>query len=161
MQAIIVTGAESSGTRLMANIIEAGGYTHDDAMECEAEQIVIHRSVPYGPQMPNLAGMVNQLRGKGYGVRAVVMVRNPFAVAASQVAAGHSVDMGQAFQKQQAAFSFIGEQLGHVRCDFLPLTYETLVARPEELQAEIAAHFELPEVPNVEVTDENGKYYEA
>ena len=161
MQAIICTGAESSGSRLAVEIIEAGGYERDDAFISGAERIVIHRSLPHGPVMPDLAGMVNVLRGRGYNVRALVMVRNPFVVAESQVQAGHAVDTGQAFAKQEAALAFVGQQFEHCRCPFLILPYEALVANSDEVQAQLAVYLELPDSPSVEVYNGNEKYYSA
>jgi hypothetical protein len=160
-RAFIVTGPESSGTRLMANILEAGGCIRDDDMKSGAETMVIHRSVPHGGIMPDFAGMVNRLRGGGYTVQAVVMIRDPFTTASSQVQTRHSADLEQAYSKQRTALVFILQQLDQCRCPFLHITYETLVQRPAEIQRRIAAFLKLDIVPQIGVYDGNEKYYEA
>lgn len=159
-RAYIVTGPESSGTRLMTRIMSTGDTQRDDQMITGADSIAIHRSVPHGGNNPDLAGMVNRLRGKGYDVRAVVMIRDPFATVQSHLRIGHSRSYDEAHKRISDALTFIFLQFAHTRTPVLAMSYEALVSRPELVQHRIAAHFQ-KECVLLNVHDGNEKYYAA
>jgi hypothetical protein len=157
MKAILVTGGESTGTRLMTKILISMGYYGDSGHEQRLDQvipqypaIVWRRSVPHARQFPPLAQMATTLRGLGYEVSALVMMRDWHCAAKSQVQAGHVANMEEAECNLRKAYAHITEQLRDV--PFTMVSYESLVQRPANVVWQALG---LPEV-----NDENGKYYE-
>ena len=166
-RAYLVVGAESTGTRLMTQILIsmgcAGDSGHNQRWEGgklpeEEEAVVLRRSVPHRKQWPDLAGMVNRLRGRGYRTQAIVTVRDPFATAASQIKAGHTRSQTEAMANISQAYGHIYQQLVHVRCPVLPVPYEALVNEPD-LQRRLARFLLLDDVEPVDVYNGNAKWY--
>lgn len=119
---ILVTGAESSGTRLAARILNRMGAQ------------TIHRSYPHGGQWP----IFSELHFDG----AVVMVRDWGFAAESQVDRGHVQTKAQAYRHLARAAVEVPLQLAG-RCPWLTVAYGALVAHPEVVTATLAEFFGL------------------
>jgi hypothetical protein len=157
VKAILVTGGESTGTRLMTKILCSMGYYGDSGHEQRLDDvipqypaIVWRRSVPHARQFPPLAQMARTLRGMGYEVSALVMMRDWHCAAKSQVQAGHVANIEEADCNLRKAYAHITEQL----CDapFTMVSYEGLVQRPEQT---VWWALGLPTIK-----DENSKWFE-
>lgn len=135
---ILVTGAEATGTRMMARMVnEAGGSA-------------LHWPMPQGTRgvwrpVPECSA-------------ALVMVRDAHATVAAQVAAGHVVNPAQATANIRRAYLLIFAALANQRTLFTVVSYESL-ARPEAL----GALFALVGLDGSAVTtrwqDANAKHY--
>lgn len=95
----LVTGAEASGTTLVTQAICSSGvygdYGHrqrlDDAnFETTPDEIVMRRSFPYGDGWPDLVPLLRRMRGAGYQVVPVLVVRNLITCIESQVRHGYA-----------------------------------------------------------------------
>lgn len=91
-RAFLVLGPESSGTRWITRwLLHAGCVGSDDheqpwdhALPTDEPLIVWRRSFPHGDYWPCMPLLVNGLRGMGYDVTALVVVRDWFAMSCSQ-----------------------------------------------------------------------------
>lgn len=156
MKAILVTGGESTGTRLMTKILCSMGYYGDSGHEQRLDDvipqypaIVWRRSIPHARQFPPLAQMATTLRDMGYTVSALVMTRDWYCAAKSQVIAGHVASEEEGLCNLRKAELHIAEQLRDVH--YIRVSYEGLVQRPEMT---VWRALNLPTVK-----DENEKYY--
>jgi hypothetical protein len=157
MKAILVVGGESTGTRMMTSILcRMGFYGDDDHIQRlddaipQYPAIVWRRSVPHAGQFPPLCEMVERLRGMGYNVSALVMCRDWYATAKSQVKATHAKTDAQAIENLRKAYAHIYQQLTGV--PFKQVSYEGLVQRPE------LTVWRLLDLPTIR--DENEKWYQ-
>jgi hypothetical protein len=164
--AYFVMGAESSGTRMMTEAIVRAGAFGDSGHEQRLDdlsfagrpdRLVLRRSIPHGGSLPPLAELVGRLRRAGYRVIPLLMVRDGDCSAASQVAAGHSRDLGQAREKVALAVSHAWAECARAGLVPTVVHYEAFVADPRVRQ-EVFRHLDLPQ-PDMEFYDGNGKYY--
>lgn len=126
------------------------------------QTIVWLRSVPHAHQTPNLVRMVRGLHANAYEVSAVVMTRDWFSTAASQVRMGHVEDRNEADEHIRAAYIWIFSQLSRVGVPFYVISYEALCARPSEIMAHLCAALGLnweDATITETITDGNSKYY--
>lgn len=156
-KAILVTGGESTGTRLMTRILCHMGFYGDDGHEQRLDSvipqypaIVWRRSVPHARQFPPLAEMAGQLSSMGYEVSALVMTRDWYAASKSQISAGHVASEDEAVINLRKAYHHICEQLNGI--PFQMVSYEALIQRPEKVVWRVLC------LPTVK--DENEKWYE-
>lgn len=163
---IMVMGPESSGTRFLTRCFIkagcAGQYTHEQAFDKELplpeHPIVWRRSVPYWGEWPDIAHCLFRLTRIGYIPHAVVITRDWYATACSQVANKHALDVELAERQMQRAMRYIYSNLMEAGVDFTWVTYEGLVQRPKATLEWLMERFGLP-VPDIEVHDGNAKYY--
>lgn len=164
-RAILVVGPESSGTRWLTSLFIAAGcigsaeheQPFDRELPVDESPIVIRRSVPYWGRRPVLGLLAKRLTKFGYAVHAVVIVRDWYATAQSQVANGHVKDVATAEAQMRESLVHILMHLGE-QIPFTWVTYEGLVQRPEETLAWLMPRFGLS-VPAVNAVDGNAKYY--
>ncbi len=168
--AYLVTGPESSGTRLMTAIImacgAAGSAEHQQPWDTTdfpparefGVDIVFRRSIPHGGHIPNLVEILQRMQQAGYTVRMVVMVRDMFACAHSQVRAGHVQDVVAAMANIINAYRLIATTITRVSCPAHFVPYEALILHPEAIP-EMVGCLGLTLDRPVSITDENAKYY--
>lgn len=160
----IVAGAESSGNRLLTQILVAAGCISLDpsgALPIDEDPCVVLRSYPHGNEWPDLAEIFRILRDRGYLVRVLVTIRDAHCVIESQLARQHHPRTLSAPNIQRAHLA-IFQQLAEVNCWFTVVPYESLVLHPAgaaqglleriELSAEVFDNFPL-------IEDMNAKYY--
>lgn len=121
---VLCCGGESTGTRLLTRIVRHLGVG------------AVHRSVPYDrtvkgkPKWPMLHNIVFD--------RAIVMTRDWWAAAGSQVAASHAAHHDQAVHRLRRAYVQIAHDLDRVDRPWVQVSYESLVQRPEPVVANLA-----------------------
>jgi LPS sulfotransferase NodH len=162
--AYLVLGPESSGTRLMTRILIQAGCLgsddHDQAFDqalpaADGRPIVWRRSVPHRREWPDIGLLVRLLREQGYEPQAVVMARDWYATARSQLDAGHVADIDMALANLQQAYQHIYQRVSHC---YVLVTYEGLVQRPIQTLAWLMPMLGLP-VPQMRIYDANAKWY--
>ena len=166
-RAYLVTGPESSGTRLMTRALIAAGCFGDAGHEQRLDggipdgtsPIVWRRSVPHKQRYPDLTRLVERLRTHEYVVQAVVTTRDWHAMLRSQVALGHTPDIGKARHRTRRAYLHIFKHLDALGVPYIVASYESLVQRPRRALAAIAGELGLP-APVVDVYDGNEKWFE-
>jgi len=170
--AYLVAGAESSGTRMLTGLLVAAGCSgsagHTQAWDANAPcadehpRIVWRRSVPHGGDWPDLRGMVDELRSRGYAdVRFVVTVRDRHCLESSQVAAGHVPDAAGAAGNIRRCYGHIFSQLAEMpEVAYVIAPYESLVLHGAKAAGELleALGLDVPDdMPSFR--DENAKYF--
>lgn len=140
---VVVVGAESSGTRLMARILDATGIN------------TLHRSFPYGGShlrhWPEVS--VNE-----HDADAIVwMQRDWWATVRSQLAASHVKTIKEAWDNIAEAQIRIAEVVRAY--SFVVVSYESLVQRPATVIDHVCRWLEV-ETPvlDEEIVDGNDKY---
>lgn len=165
-QAILVLGAESTGTRLVTRILlYAGCHGSDQGRQPFDREIPVpgrkpivwRRSMPHAREFVEVGKLVTTLRDKGYRVAAVVTTRDWQAAALSQVAAGHVDNQTQAWRNLQQAYPLIFNALDVHYVPYVMVNYESLVMNSEAVITWLAGRFGLW-IPTVEVYDGNAKW---
>ena len=168
-KAILVLGPECSGTRLLTKILVEAGcagsdehHQHwDDHEFTETDELVVwRRSFPHDQKWPDVGEMTRRLWAAGYEVQVVVIVREHYSVAGSQVAHDYAADRGAAWGRINEALCRIFAALAMTGIPFIVVTYEGLVQRPGKVQNWLIGLLGLWGKPLVPVSDENAKYYE-
>lgn len=133
-----VLGPESSGTRMMTEILVRAGcfgdYGHKQrldgdlsAIESLSMDVVFRRSLPYAGRWPNLHKIWRVARRCGYRVYVVVMSRDWNAMAQSQVRVGHTSTVDEALRNIRRAyreiFRFVDKVIGW---NYILVNYEAM-----------------------------------
>lgn len=168
MKAYLVLGPESSGTRMMTDIMIAAGCDgtsgHSqiwDAKPPDGNVIVWRRSIPHSGVWPDIARMVELLRGVGYTVMAVVMQRDWHTMTQSQIRdAQHAPDRDTALINIARAYVHIFDNITRARVPFVLAGYGDIVRNEGSVRA-LLRLLELPDnITMPELYDGDGKYYE-
>lgn len=139
MNAYLVMGAESSGTRLMTRILITAGCFGDDGHEqrldkslsiANGQMLVWRRSFPHSGIWPDISRMVKRLEDAGYSTQAVVMCRAWWAMMPSQVRNGHVNNEAIALERIQQAYPNIYGQLEGLQLHYVVVPYEALAQYP-------------------------------
>ncbi len=161
----LVCGPESSGTRLMTQILIAAGCDGDgghgqrwDTRDPGSDVIVWRRSFPHAQQWPSIPKMADRMRGLGYEVTVVVTTRDWYPMCRSQVKAGHVGNVEQALENLQMAYPLIFGGIAMAKVDFVVVSYEGLVQRKRAYLERLMPLLGLP-TPEVELYDANSKWY--
>jgi 2-polyprenyl-3-methyl-5-hydroxy-6-metoxy-1,4-benzoquinol methylase len=166
-KAFIILGAESSGTRLLTSIFVKSGFAgsseHDqpwDTKDPDADKIVWRRSVPHGlGELPDIVGMIKQLRKLQYDVGVVVIHREASATLASQVKSFEAVvDEATALDRYQKAYLYIYDSIRKAKASYLVVTYESLYLNQVPVLDGLNKYFDIDLEPQ-EVRNENAKWY--
>ena len=156
--AVIVTGPERSGTRLITRLLIGMGFDGDDTADGKPEnegwpqkwdavdptdgQDVVHRiSLPYHPnrEWPALASIAARWARIGYRVLVLVASRDPRAVVASQLANKYVCDALTGWTEIQQACDLINETTRlPVVADAATVSYRALVSAPAKAIRAIA-----------------------
>ncbi len=133
LKAYLVLGPESSGTRMMTELLLAAGcigdaghtQRFDRAWPTEESPIVWRRSVPHAGEWPPIELLIHHLRSAGYEVYAVVTMRDWTAMARSQVEHwGHSFE--SAISNIRMAYPYIFSALLKFQVSYIMTSYESL-----------------------------------
>jgi len=167
IRAFLVTGPESSGTRLMTRLLIKNGFLGDaghvqrwdNLVFPEPERpIVFRRSMPHGGQWPVLRDVIGVLQRKGYDVHVVVMAREWWAMTRSQVKAGHVPNEQVALHHIRQAYALIMAAVQTTGVTWYMVPYEALVLHPEA-QHHILGVLGLEVVDSGYIYDGNAKWY--
>jgi hypothetical protein len=173
-RAFLVLGPESSGTRLLTSLLIAGGCagdaTHfqpfDNRDFGNADPIVWRRSYPWSIRRlwPDLgADLLPRLERGGFTVqRAVVTMRDWYALAKSQVRHNHVSTESAALENIATAYREIFRQLHEHKIAARTVAYEAVTGFQERavrpLLRELGLNREATLPP---IRDESTKYYGA
>ena len=168
-RAFLVYGPESSGNRLMTRVLVACGCYGDGSHHQrlndrppprDADKIVWFRSVPYAHAWPNLTGHIDQVLRYEYQPTILVMNRDVYAIARSQVRTGHVRDIAAAYRSITTAYRIIFDAINQMNANYLMVSYESLFIRQPDYLGWLLAHIGLTlESPIEEITDQNAKHY--
>ena len=136
---VLVSGAESSGTHFVMDLLAAGGAD------------VTHRSQPNGDSWIDLKAMM-----EGGFDHCVVVVRGFHAHCSSQVRRNIEPHFGMAVIRRQKALRYIAPILGDERT--ILVTYESLAALIEREVLLDILRLDVTAASKVEWHDENEKY---
>lgn len=169
-QAVLVCGAESSGTRLVTQLFKLAGFEGDtghvqrwDTVTPYAERIVWRRSVPHAGGQPPFGQMVEQLRQAEYAVTACVVTRDWYATIRSQLATGHVQTTDEALGHLRAAYAEIPAVFQALGVPYVLVAYEALAARPWQAPDKLLelCGFASPYWNWMPIVDENAKHYDT
>lgn len=166
----LVVGPESSGTRLMTDILIRAGCngdaTHEQRWDTEQppvdRPIVWRRSIPHYFQWPPLPMLINTMRGWGFRPTVLVMQREFHALISSQVAQRRVQDINQARAHIQRAYGLIWGGLAMAVADIpaVPVSYEGIIYRPRKVLDELLSTLRLVVLDDYSfITDQNAKHY--
>jgi len=176
MEAIIVVGPESSGTRIMTKILIAcgawGDHGHNQRMDKKVPEgkdlVVWRRSLPHGSRAkkrdwPDLWEMKKALRAAGYCDPLLIgMTRDFKSMVKSQVKNGHVLSEIEAKNNIDDAYHMIcSSPFEDDFADICLVSYETLVAHPRGVLEYISEYVDGLDIkaPLPALRDENAKYY--
>lgn len=167
VKAILVTGPEGSGTRLLTRLVIECGYAGDaghvqrwDDLNFPPAKhpIVFRRSLPHGGSWPDLDDILGRWMALGYEPLVLATAREPVALARSQVAAGHVSSEDEARRHIYAAYAAVGE-LFCSGWNVVLMPYEGLVVGHKHL-GEIFRNLGICERYNIEnIYNGNEKHY--
>lgn len=166
-RAFLVLGPESSGTRLVTEMLIVGGCVgnsgHEQAFDDQPfgdhDVVVWRRSEPHFLHRESLDLGAMLERCDGRDVTAVVTTRESIAVASSLVAKGAACDLADGVRRIRDAYTRIFTQLADWGVPFVITTYETFILYPVAAQRALWQLLELPGGHPVAVRDENRKHY--
>jgi hypothetical protein len=127
MMGYLVLGPESSGTNVTRDLLRAGGCRLLDDEPPDARPPLVRVSLPYAREWPSIPALVSAL--KAHEVWGVVTTRDVFAMAESQVAAGHVTDLDLAFRNIRRAYVYAFQALGALQLPFVVSSYESLTTQ--------------------------------
>jgi len=173
-ECFLVVGPESAGNRLAASLLVAAGCHGQAATDQEWDKTlpkgespaVVIRSFPHGDEWPHLRNLIRTLAMRDYRVTLVITVREPKALASSQVFRGHCKP-GEAEKRIKDAYRHIVRDIGPAD-DFVFWPYEAVALDPQEAANGLFERLGLPptDVSTVvvdhekrPVTNENAKHY--
>lgn len=169
-RAFLVMGPESSGTRLMTQLLIAAGCDGDgdhwqrwDEETPEAPLIVFRRHTPANrtPPWADDNDVIRGLQDLGYTVHVVLITRDWHSTIISQVEAPHAASVEEAIEKIRNAWRRIFANL-QPDVDFDVVSYESLVMRPAGTVRFLFQRLGLPAPdPMPRIYDGNEKYYPA
>ena len=182
--AVIITGAQSTGNHLMTRILVDSGFIGtvdgnqpfwDDVIlgdggvpdpiytEDSDKWFVFRGSMPKGgPGWWAIDTAVERLTAYGYLSTVIVMHRDVFATASSQVYkyADSIPTFETAVDEIRLAYKHIYDRLlvGGI-CRVVPVTYESLVFQKRETLLGLTILLGRPVFSDVDITNENAKWY--
>lgn len=167
MRAFLVLGPESSGTRLVTAILQAGGCvgdaSHDQQFDDypfgDYEDVVWRRSEPHFSWRESLDLGKLLPHCEGREVTAVVTTRDPLAIASSLVRKGEARDIANGVRRTSDAYTRVFTQLASWGLRFIVASYESFVLEPVAAQRCLWSLLGLPGGRPVDVRDENSKHY--
>ena len=168
-QAILVLGAEGTGTRVLARVFIQSGYTGDgghvqrwDTTPPHDEpRVVWRRSAPHDRKWPEIEPMVETLRSAGYEVMACVTSRDWAATIRSQLAAAHVQTVEEGLANLRRAYAMLLATLEHLHVPYVVASYESLAQRPEAVTALLRQCGVTPPARIPVIWDGNAKHFRA
>jgi len=170
-RAFFVIGPESSGTKMMAQIlIRCGckGSSGDNQLMADLNEaaksecnIVVRFSFPHMRVWPDFEYTVNKYRQFGFEVIALVMSRSWWVMMESQTKRGHVKDQTAALSNIQRAYYLMFHQMDKAGVNFLIVSYEDLILNAAGgCISRLCGMLRLPNPdPFPEIRNENLKHY--
>ena len=158
-----IVGPEGSGTYMMAEAFGKAGCEYVSEEEHFSnflkslgdKDIVIRRSIPHRGEFIDLYTIAGVAQMAGYEVRAISILRQPYATYRS-VSARREITKPDVYENMLGAMTCIAE-LGS-GFPVLPITYEAVVNNPAFRYWLFVTELDL-KYPDYEFYDGNAKYY--
>jgi hypothetical protein len=150
-RAFLVTGAESTGTRLVTRILIGGGcigdgdheQRWDSALPTSEPLVVIRRSLPHGGAWPDLERLLRTLEEREYSTYGVITTRDWATVVRSQLRDHqHATSADEAIAHMRTAYAVALRALADRPYWFV--SYEALVRTGRAAAERLAEQLELP-----------------
>lgn len=141
-RAFFVVGPAGSGKRLLMSALLAAGCWGDDGpaqrlddlwFDGRPDVIAFWRSIPHGEGWPPVADIVQLMRDAGYAVTVLVTVRDPYAMARSQVQANHVAFLENAYAYIEQAYMYLFGQIAPLVVRLVMVPYEAMVLHRKTL----------------------------
>lgn len=161
-RAFIVIGPESSGTRMLTEVLVKAGcegdYGHEqrwDTEEIKGDLVVWRRSYPHLQEPVEIKALLERL--KDYEVKVIITTRDFYPMARSSVLRGHCKTTDEALNRMNDAYCKVFAQLKKLKLPFIVVSYENLALNKNAINV-LLAELKLP-LTNFEITNQNEKYY--
>lgn len=171
MKAVLVTGPEASGTKLMAQILLAHGFYgnggHSQRLDAAGAiarapiPFMLRRSMPHGGHWPPLLEILAEMDARaGEATGVIVTVREYRALIGAQLRAHHVSTEAEAEAHIRRAWQEIAAVVASER-PVLVLPYEALVLHPKAVQSAVSRWATNITVLDtyIAIRDEDSKYY--
>ena len=159
MKAFIVTGPQSSGTRMMTRaLILSGCFEIADVDELPVESgspVVIHRSIPHAGRWPNWWGKVLEFNRADYEVQPIIMSRDWNALCLSQIKRAFVGSREEAEENIRKAYQSATQSLPM----YVMISYESFCLSPDFRRWLFTERFGLPKTP-IDIWYANDQYYQ-
>jgi hypothetical protein len=118
--------------------------------------------VPYAKLWPDLIDHIDIVLRVGFVPRVLVLNRDFFAMAQSQVKMKHANNMEAAYKQITAAYQIIFHAINHHKADYVMVSYESLFIRQKDYLGWLLAYLGLElQEPVERISDQNAKYYQG
>jgi len=161
-RAFIVAGPGSTGTHLVAQILQEMGCASEELIRwnswlpLEEDLAVIRWSYPHAKRWPDMTKVRETLSMREYKVREIITMRDYKATIASQLEHKHVRSEREARRNITEAY----RRLFSNPIEFpLIVSYDSLVRRPKKFIAWLSEELGLSGEVTVSVTDETVKHY--
>lgn len=114
MIGVVVFGPEASGTRYVTDLLTAANWNE--------ENVILHRSVPYGRRFTPLDEVMAELDRND--TRVVICTRRADVLIASQVKNNHASDWTDSLIQQRRAYAWAVGECSRLMVPFLMTSYE-------------------------------------
>ena len=149
MKAYLVVCPESSGNRMISELLESVGCKLIDGrynvVPLAKEDIVLTMSMPSNSHWYNVFDVTNMLKEKNYDVTVIVGVREWFGTLASQVKRGRVPDIKASISSTQEAYKRIFGTMGYN--DFIVVSFDRMIDEPN-YKTRVLEHLGLPTMTN-------------
>lgn len=167
--AILVIGAESTGTRLFTRILIENGYwgqhTHEQETDDfpkgllkDKDRVVIRRSLPHAQEFPDLGEILEYLNGEGFRVTTIVTFRSWDFATRSQVRRAHTSDTNLGFKRTARAYKEAFKFIEEYKVPYLMVSFDALIQDPEGQQRWLIEQLGTKVKKFVEIKNTNARY---
>ncbi|MFB9759841.1 hypothetical protein [Ectobacillus funiculus] len=162
MNAYLVLGPESTGTRLTTRILMKAGCLgsdqhaqiwDNDPFPSPSQPIVFRRSIPHNKTWPDIPRIVQSLREKGYTVQAVVTARDWHATSKSQ-AKLHVKNQSEAYANLGKVYPYIFDALAKENVPYILVTYESIIHNTSSINT-LLEYLQLPTLEKKKLNELN------
>ena len=166
-RAFFIIGPESSGTRMLAQVLIAAGCAGDgshkqamddwDFAQYQRDIIVYRQSIPHAGNMPEIALIIASMQAQGFEVTPIVILRDHDFNCQSQVRRGHTATIELADERINEAHTHIFKELTKMVKLYVTVIYGDFVT-VEAVRRSFFEYVNLPYPEEFEFYDGNAKY---
>ncbi len=142
VNAYLVVGPESSGTRLLSKVLMSAGCLGSDQHSQEWDDlkfplpekpIVFRRSLPHDRQWPDIGEIITKMRNAGYNVHVLVTTRDWHPVIQSQLASTNHFGYPRILEHIRKAYTMIMVEVNKLHAPFTMSSYESLTSNSKSV----------------------------
>jgi len=138
-----------------------GQATHTqlwDNAPLQGRFIVWRRSVPHAKSWPSVYSWTTGILDQGYSPAFVVINRDWYPTACSQVSHKHVLDMDEAYANIKRAYNLIYSELYSLGYNYTAISYESIVRDPKGSLSKLSNRIRY-ELNSIDIQDQNSKWY--